>query len=61
MESTIQETPINGIVIVLMELSIATTNIAFPSMCGVVSLVTDWLVRTFSRNVWQVIFTSTFC
>jgi len=30
MESTIQETPIYGIVIILMELSKATTNIAFP-------------------------------
>ena len=30
-------------------------------MCGVVSLVINWLVRTFSRNVWQVIFMPTFC
>ena len=30
MESTIQETPIYGIVTILMELSKATTNIAFP-------------------------------
>jgi len=30
-------------------------------MCGVVSLVTNWLVRTFSRNVLQVIFRPRFC
>jgi len=30
MESTLQEIPIYGIVIILMELSKATTNIAFP-------------------------------
>jgi len=30
MESTIQETPVYGIVIIHMELSKATTNIAFP-------------------------------
>ena len=29
--------------------------------CGVVSLVANWLVCTFSRNVWQVIFTPAFC
>jgi hypothetical protein len=29
--------------------------------CYVVSLVTNSVVNTFSRNVWQVIFTPTFC
>ena len=61
MESTKQETLIYGIVIIFMELSKVTTNIAFPLTCGVVSMATNWLVRTFSRNVWQVIFTPNFC
>jgi len=44
-----------------MELSKAITNISLPKTCGVVSLVTNSLVRTFYRNVWQVIFAPTFC
>ena len=33
----------------------------FALTCGVVSLVTNSLVRTLYRNVWQRIFTPTFC
>ena len=48
MDSTIQETPIYEIMIIHMELSKATTNIAFP---GLVSLLIGSLHRTFSLNV----------
>jgi len=40
-DTALQETPIYGIVIILMEMSKAPTNIDFPQMCGVLSLVTN--------------------
>ena len=40
-----------GIQIIYMELSKLTTNIYMPQICGVMSLVTNSLVRTFSCNV----------
>jgi hypothetical protein len=40
-DTALQETPIYGVMIIFMELLKATTNIAFPSKCGVVSLVTN--------------------
>jgi hypothetical protein len=49
MEST-KQTPIYEIVIIQVELSEATLNIPFPYACGVASLVTNILDRTFSRN-----------
>jgi len=41
MGSTIQETPIYRIVVILMELLKATSNITFPETCGVVSSVNN--------------------
>jgi hypothetical protein len=40
-DTVLQDIPIYGIVIILKELSKAITNIAFPSTCCVVSLVTS--------------------
>jgi len=38
-DTALQETPVNGTVIILVELSKTTTNIAFPQTCGVVTLM----------------------
>jgi len=54
MYSTIQETPIYGIMIIHMELSKATTNITFSQMCGVVSLVTNSLLDELSALLENV-------
>jgi len=59
MESTKQETPIYGILIIHMDLSKATVNIPFPYTCVVVTNTLDRIF--FFRNVTRVIFTQMFC